>query len=209
MINRNILRAASRIAGRACIALLLSGVVAAQSEDAYVTDMLQLDMRATRDDSSNRIRKLRSGDHLNLLEEQGRYSNVRTDDGLVGWVKSLYLVKDEPARTRLNKLEKENGTLESTVKKLRSQLSAEQAKFSSLQEQQSGSAEARAATEQEMDRLRSENADMTDSLAGYKSSVPVSWMLVAVFLALIGGVAAGWFMIDRQSRSRHGGYRIY
>jgi len=209
MINRNISRAASRIVVRSCIALLLSGVLVAQSEDAYVTDMLQLDMRATPDDSSNRIRKLRSGDHVNLVEEQGRYSNVRTDDGLVGWVKSLYLVKDEPARTRLNKVEKENEALESSVKKLRSQLSAEQTKFSSLQEQQSGSVEAREAREEEMERLRSENADMTDSLAGYKSSVPVSWMLVAVFLALIGGVAAGWFLIDRRSRSRHGGYRIY
>ena len=94
MINRNISRAASRIVIRACIALMLSGVVVAQSEDVYVTDMLQLDMRATPDDSSNRIRKLRSGDHVRLVEEQGRYSSVRTDDGLVGWVKSLYLVKD-------------------------------------------------------------------------------------------------------------------
>ena len=209
MISRNISCIAIRTVGRVCIALMLSGVIVAQAEDAYVTDMLQLDMRATPNESSNRLRKLRSGDHVSLVEEQGRYSNVRTDDGLVGWVKSLYLVKDEPARTRLSKIEKENGNLQSTVKKLRSQLSAEQTKFSSLQEQQSGSVEAREAREEEMERLRSENADMTDSLAGYKSSVPVSWMLVAVFLALIGGVAAGWFLIDRRSRSRHGGYRIY
>jgi SH3 domain protein len=209
MINRIFSRLASGMFPRTCVALALLGGYTAQAEDVYVTDMLQLDMYATAEFSGSPIRKLRSGDHLSLVEERGRYVNVRADDGLVGWVKSLYLVKDEPARTRLNKLEKENGTLDATVKKLRSQLSAEQTKFSGLQEQQSGSVEARAATEQEMDRLRSDNADMTDSLAGYKSSVPVSWMLVAVFLALIGGVAAGWFLIDSRSRSRHGGYRIY
>jgi len=209
MSNRFFSQLASGIFFRTCVALALFGCYTAQAEDVYVTDMLQLDMYATAEFSGSPIRKLRSGDHLSLIEERGRYVNVRADDGLVGWVTSLYLVKDEPARTRLNKLEKENGALKSTVKKLRSQLSAEQTKFSGLQEQQSGSVEARAATAQEMDRLRSENADMTDSLAAYKSSVPVSWMLIAVFLALIGGVGAGWFLIDSRSRSRHGGYRIY
>ena len=209
MSNRIFSRLASGIFFRTCVALALSGGYTAQAEDVYVTDMLQLDMYATAEFSGSPIRKSRSGDHLSLVEERGRYVNVRADDGLVGWVKSLYLVKDEPARSRLSKLEKENGALEATAKKLRSQLSAEQTKFSGLQEQQSGSVEAREAREQEMDRLRSDNADMTDSLAGYKSSVPVSWMLVAVFLALIGGVAAGWFLIDSRSRSRHGGYRIY
>ena len=122
MSNRFFSQLASGIFFRTCVALALFGCYTAQAEDVYVTDMLQLDMYATAEFSGSPIRKLRSGDHLSLIEERGRYVNVRADDGLVGWVTSLYLVKDEPARTRLNKLEKENGALESTAKKLRSQL---------------------------------------------------------------------------------------
>ncbi len=101
MINRIFSQLASGMFFRTCVAMALLGGYTAQAEDAYVTDMLQLDMYATSEFSGGSIRKLRSGDHVSLIEEQGRYANVRADDGLVGWVTSLYLVKDEPARTRL------------------------------------------------------------------------------------------------------------
>jgi SH3 domain protein len=194
-----------------CWALLLLTVFgsAAQAEDVFVTDMLQLEMYATSEISGAPIRRLRSGDRLELIEERGRYLNVRAEDGLVGWVKSLYIVKKEPARTRVNKLEKDYGELEATVKKLRTELDSERAKLAKFRAEQSGSIEAREAIQEELDRLRSDNADMTDKLASYGSSVPVSWLLLAVLLALGGGIAAGWFWIDSRSRSRHGGYRIY
>jgi hypothetical protein len=70
----------------------------AQAESIYVTDMLRLDMYPTEEMTGPSMRKLKSGDRMDLLERKGRYAQVRID-GQEGWVKSLYLVEEEPART--------------------------------------------------------------------------------------------------------------
>jgi SH3 domain protein len=180
-----------------------------QAESIYVTDMLRLDMYPTEEMTGPSMHKLKSGDRMDLLERKGRYARVRIDGGLEGWVKSLYLVEEEPARTRVNKLEKANTGLEATVKKLRSQLAGEQGAVAELKQKQSGSAELTAATETEIANLREQNAGLEEKMSQYASSVPLSWLLIAMLLTLAGGVAGGWYFVDRRSRSKHGGYRVY
>ncbi len=180
-----------------------------QAESIYVTDMLRLDMYPTEEMTGPSMRKLKSGDRMDLLERKGRYTRVRIDGGQEGWVKSLYLVEEEPARTRVNKLEQTNVSLEATVKKLRSQLANEQTAVAELKQEQSGSAELNAAAEQEVVSLREENTRLEEKMSKYASSVPLSWLLIAMLLALGGGVAGGWYFVDSRSRSKHGGYRIY
>ena len=48
------------------------------AETAYVTDMLQLNMHATEDLSGAAIRKLRSGDQVEILARSGRVAEVTT-----------------------------------------------------------------------------------------------------------------------------------
>jgi SH3 domain protein len=180
-----------------------------QAENIYVTDMLRLDMYPTEEMTGPSMRKLKSGDRMDLLERKGRYARVRIDGGQEGWVKSLYLVEEEPARTRVNKLEQTNVSLEATVKKLRSQLAGEQAAVAELKQKQSGSAELTAATEQEVVNLREQNTELEEKMSQYASSVPLSWLFIAMVIALAGGIAGGWYFIDSRSRSKHGGYRIY
>lgn len=180
------------------LVLLLIYGVAARAESIYVTDMLRLDMYANEDMTGPVVLKLRSGDRMELLESKGRYAYVRAEGGQKGWVTSLYLVKEEPARTRVNKLEKSNASLEATVKKLRTQLAGEQGKTTQLQQQQ-----------EEVETLREDNAELTDKMSQYESSVPLVWLLVVMVVALIGGLAGGWYLVDSRSRSKHGGYRVY
>jgi len=180
-----------------------------QAESIYVTDMLRLDMYPTEEMTGPSMRKLKSGDRMDLLERKGRYARVRIDGGQEGWVKSLYLVEEEPARTRVNKLEQTNVSLEATVKKLRSQLAGEQTAVAELKQQQSGSAELTAATEQEVESLREQNAGLEEKMSQYASSVPLSWLFIAMVIALAGGIGGGWYFVDSRSRSKHGGYRIY
>ena len=61
----------------------------------------------------------------------------------------------------------------------------------------------------ELERLRSENAQLDSKLQSYGLNVPLNWLLIAVVVSLIGGFAAGWYWIDSRSRARHGGYRVY
>jgi SH3 domain protein len=183
---------------RLLLAATLMSSAAAEAESVYVTDMLRLDMYATEAMTGPVIQKLRSGDRMEMLESKGRYAFVRSEGGKEGWVKSLYLVEEEPARTRVNKLEKTNANLEGTVRKLRSQLAGEQAKVSQL-----------AAVDEEVVILREENAELADQVSQYAGSVPVFWLLLAMVFSLAAGLAGGWYLVDRRSRSKHGGYRIY
>ena len=184
-------------------------MASAQAETAYVTDMLQLDMYATVDMVGAPILKLRSGDKLKVIERKGRYALIESDGGQKGWVKGLYLVDSEPARTRVNQLERSNQGLEGTVKKLRSQLSSEQSKIKEFEQVQSGEADQRLASETELENLREKNSQLEVGLEAYATSVPVTWLLIAVVIALIGGISGGWYLVDKRSRNRHGGFRIY
>ena len=186
--------------------LQLAGPVAA--ETAYVTDILQLDMYATQAMTGGAILKLRSGDEMEVLERDGRYARVSAK-GSQGWVKSLYLVTEEPARTRVNKLEKSNAGLQGSVDKLRAELAAEQARVTSLSESQSGGADRLAAAEAQLQALQQENERLQQKLQTYVGSVPLNWLLISALIALVGGAVSGWYVIDRRSRARHGGYRVY
>jgi SH3 domain protein len=197
----------SRIVIILCAGLCLPAPV--RAETAYVTDMLQLQMFSTADMVGTPLHRLRSGDKVEVITRTGSIAQVKSDNGQEGWVKGLYLVSDQPARTRVNQLEQSNEGLEKTVKKLRSQLATEQSALKELQQTQSGSQEQRVVTEAELENLRSEKTRLESSLAAYGMNVPLTWLFIAMGIALIGGFASGWYWLDKRSRERHGGYRIY
>ena len=197
-----------RLAGllTVCAALLLGGT--AQAETGYVTDMLQLDLYAD-EGMNNRTRKLRSGDSFEILARKGRSANVRLPDGTTGWVKSLYVVTQEPARTRLNSLEDDNANLNALVETLRAQVADKQARIDELEGDESSTVGQLAAARDELGQLREENEDLQNSLSAYGSSVPLIWLLLGTLIALALGGYGGWYFIDSRSRARHGGYRVY
>lgn len=191
------------------IALVSMYIPSAHAETLWVTDMLQLELYANSDMSGRPIKKLRSGDALDVIERGSRYAKVRTEDGTQGWVKSLYLVDKEPARTRVNKLEDANTSLGETVTNLRSQLEQERGRVKELQQQHLGTEGQKAATIEELEFLRVQNTDMMAQLSAYSSSIPISWMLLLLVLSAGGGFAGGWYWFDSRSRAKHGGYRVY
>lgn len=182
--------------------------LSAGAEIAYVTDMLQLDMYAGSDMAGSPIKRLRSGDKLEIVERNGRYARVKSGSQ-TGWVKSLYLVEQEPARTRVNQLEKTNEQLEGSVKTLRAQVTAEQDRIKQLTAAQNGEVADRETAEAELVRLRAENERLGNRLDSYAGSLPLTWVLIAVLISLVGGGIGGWYYIDKRSRDKHGGYRVY
>ena len=86
-----------RITATAFVLLVVSSSVTA--ETAYVTDRLLLGLYAEADSNSQQYRTLPSGTRLDILERQGLYARIITDDGLEGWVKYHFLVTEPPAGT--------------------------------------------------------------------------------------------------------------
>ena len=180
-----------------------------RAETMFVTDMLQLELYATAEMAGAPLSRLKSGDRLEILERSGRTARVQLASGESGWVKSLYLQTEEPARTRVNQLESANMNLEQTVTRLRAQLGDQKDRVAELETIRDDEDTQAAAEAEELEHLRIENADMEDGLAAYSSSVPLVWVGAFLVLVLAGGFAAGWNWFDTRSRARHGGYRIH
>lgn len=187
----------------------LCGVGSALAETAYVTDMLRLGVHRAEDTSDEAFVYLNSGDALEVLERNRFYARVRLPTGEVGWVRGAYLVDEEPARRRVNQLEQERDTLASELETLKATVSDRLARLDELEAEAKARAEASRGERAELEDLRSTNTKLTRSLQRYRFSVPVNWLLGAILSCLLAGSLGTWWWLDRRSRRRHGGFRIY
>lgn len=95
----------------------LSGSLFAE-QIAYVTDSLRLRLYTNPSTASEIIHTLESGDSVVVLNSQGAFSQVRTDAGSTGWVKSAFLVQEPPAKLLYYTVSEQNKQLEQQIKEL-------------------------------------------------------------------------------------------
>ena len=85
------------------ILILLTFKVSAESL-VYITDQLDIPIRADQNFGENIIRLLPSGTELSLLQStEDGWAQVQFDD-TIGWIKSFYISNEPPARKELKKL---------------------------------------------------------------------------------------------------------
>jgi SH3 domain protein len=189
--------------------LSLAWSTTATAETMYVTDILRLGLHRSAETNDQAIKMLVSGTELDVLERARYAVRVRTEAGDEGWVKVAYLVDEKPAQARLSELEAERNRLATEVEGLVENLNGREEELRSLAEARH-EAEARAgAGESELTRLREQNETLSERLSRYRFAVPLQWLLLVTAAALTGGFVSGWWWVDRQSRKRHGGFRIY
>ena len=102
------------------ILFLVSFSIAAE-QTAYITDSLLLRVYAKPDDNSEVVVTLESGDSIEVLEEQGAFSHIRTYDGTTGWVKSAFIVEEPPAKLLYYAVDEKNKELEIQIAELKNQ----------------------------------------------------------------------------------------
>jgi hypothetical protein len=92
-----------------CLTLLLMALPAASAAaaTAYVSDELVLGLYTEQNSQGQRLATLHSGASVDTLSVNGEFTQVRLNDGTIGWVKSAYLTTREPATVRVKKLEEE------------------------------------------------------------------------------------------------------
>ncbi len=181
----------------------------AQAKTAYVTDRLQLGVHQQDDASDKAFTKLKSGERVEMLEENRYHARVRIPDGRTGWVKKTYLVDEQPAILRLTEVERARDRAVAALESLEAGLAEREARVGVI-EQELAARELQATAEaDELGRLRTENVALAGRLEAYVFSVPGTLFFVAVAVSLGIGFLVAWWWFDRRGRQRHGGFRIH
>lgn len=191
------------------LALFFQAPVQAQTEIGYVTDNLRLGLHQAADTSDRAFRTLESGQALEIISRNRNYANVRLPDGVEGYVKAAYLVFEKPAKLIVAETEAEKAALQQELEKTRAAFAAPASTIASLEAQL---AESKAAAESSASQVAEMSARL-DEFRGrqdqFKYSLPITWVGGAMFVCLLAGFLGGLWWVDRASRKRHGGIRIY
>ena len=192
-----------------CLLLFLAALPGAYAETVYVTDELTLRLQAEPTDASAVVATLRSGDSLELLDKAGFFALVKTADGKQGWAKAGYLISERPARARLQELETE-------LQALRAVAGPAQTELAKAQEQAADLSQKLQQSQRELSERGATIEQLEWDIAEYKQQLGIGdwkvswrWAAIAVCLAILAGVVLGIWWLDRRSRKRHGGFRIY
>ena len=181
----------------------------ASAQTAYVTDNLRLSMWETADLSGNRVETLVSGQEFEVLSRNAQTALVELPDGRQGYVSAGYMVTEKPARLIVAETQAENDRLNQELTQARESFAEPQALVDRLQQESAALQATIDANAARMTTLEEENQSHASKASQYQYSLPYNWVGGAIVLCLIAGFLAGLWWIDRQSRKRHGGIRVY
>ncbi len=102
--------------------VLLFAIGSAQA--AHITDKLLVGFYAKPDPASQPTKVLPSGTPLDVQKKNGAFSKVRLGDGKEGWVKTIYISNEKPARAMLLELQAKSGTLQNKLRQKEKALKA-------------------------------------------------------------------------------------
>lgn len=190
-------------------ALFLQAPVMAQTETGYVTDNLRLGLHQAADTSDNPFRTLESGQAMEIISRNRNYANVRLPDGVEGYVKANYLVFDKPAKLIVAETQARVDALQKELEETKAAFAAPAATIESLEQRLAVSEAAAESSSAQVTELSAQLDDLRGRQDQFKYSMPITWVGGAMFVCLLAGFLAGLWWVDRASRKRHGGIRIY
>lgn len=183
--------------------------ITAAAQTAYVTDNLRLGLYEAADTSGRPFRMLESGQAMEILTRDRNYANVRLPDATEGWVKTAYLVEVKPAKLIVAEITAERDGLIAELEETRQAFAAPAATIDTLRSEASQLNAELADAKTQIAELQDENQSIQGLKEQYRGSLPLSWVAVAIAVCLVAGILLGMWWVDRQSRMRHGGIRIY
>lgn len=191
----------------------LSLIAVQAAEVRYVTDQLTLNMY--KDTTLNqRLPALKSGDRVEVIKLAEGYTQVKTDKGIVGWVKSSYLDEESPARVRLAALQEELDALRSRHADLLIGEDKQPPKADETLQARVVAAEASrqrmkqrlAELELERNRHIMEIRELKKQLPEESNTKPILLWIILPLLTLISGFFMGLKYLDAKIRARFGGF---
>ena len=194
---------------RLVIVVLALLPVIAVAETAYITDNLRLGLHQRADTSDRAFRMLESGQELEIISRDRNYANVQLPDGARGYVKAAYLVAEKPAKLIVAETAAERDALRTELEETKQAFAGPAATIQGLKDEVAGLNSKLSDASEEISDLKKENASIQGLKERYKGSLPLTWVAAAIGVCLVGGFLLGLWWVDRSSRKRHGGIRIY
>lgn len=159
----------------------LLGATSALAETVWVDDMLRVGVRSQPASREAPISVVTTGAELEVMERQDGYMRVRTANGVEGWVNSIYVSSEAPARLRLERVQGELKKLQGEMRDLRGGGAAAIEENERLSEQVSHLLEENAALHTRISNEYSLNSRAGSSLTRYSWAVDATAM-IALFL---------------------------
>lgn len=182
------------------LAILLQATsVSAVAKTVYVSDTLRVGVRPEPDNAYTPVGVVRTGMKLEVLDSQQGFSQIRTEDGLTGWIKDIYIVEKPPAVITLEELQKTQSSLTARVKEMETTITSLENTNSTLNAQ--------------VEQLKEERSRLQELHAQSVSSQQQSestwyWWLLALIVGVSGAFVAGMQWSRQQVMKRLGGLRI-
>lgn len=179
--------------------LLLPGMLLA--EVVYINDTMRVGVRPEPSNDVGPVAVVMTGMKLEVLERSDGYIRIRSDNGIEGWIKEIYVSEKLPAQLELAKLQKEYQQLVSDSSKSADVIkAAEQAKV---------------ALAEELNVLKEQNRDLQAELQelkkvtdGDRASYIYVWLGLLVVVLFIGGIFIGVNWHRQQVMKKLGGLRF-
>jgi phage protein D len=191
--------------------LLMLPAAAGWAAAAYVTDELVLGVYASQNGQGQRLTTLHSGAAVETLAVNGDSTQVRLADGVVGWVKSAYLVTSAPATVRIKQLQDELDRSRATTPELAE--AAERSEVERLTRELAAAqtAAARAGANAPLPAAARATPVLEAPAGGtaHGSALHVGLWVAAVITALAGGFWLGYASLARRIRYKFGGIKVY
>ena len=181
------------------LAMLLATSVSAVAKTVYVSDNLRVGVRPEPDNAYTPVGVVSTGMKLEVLDSQQGFSKIRTEDGLTGWIKDIYLVEKPPAVITLQEIQKTHTSLTAKVKEMETTITSLEDTNSALNDQ--------------VDQLKEERTRLQELHDQSVSSQQQSesswyWWLLAIIVGVSGAFIAGVQWNRQQAMKRLGGLRI-
>jgi len=179
--------------------ILLPGM--ALAEVVYINDTMRVGVRPQPSNDVGPIDVVMTGMKLEVLERSDGYIKIRSEKGIEGWIKEIYVSEKLPAQLELEKLQKEYQQLLSDSSKSADVIKAAE--------------QARTALSKELNVLKEQNQDLLAELQelkkttdGDRASFIYLWLGLLVVVLFIGGIVIGVSWHRQQVMKKLGGLRF-
>lgn len=173
--------------------------VQAETETVYISDTLRVGVRPEPDSRAIPIGVVMTGMELEVLERQDNFIRIRTEKGLTGWIKDIYILEEPPAIIQLKQLRVRQANVSSSLEELQQTVKALEERNTSLSEQ--------------LEQLKVERSNLQSRLARDTHSQEQNsehwiWWLIGLCAVAATTFTGGIIWHRHQTVQRLGGLRL-